>query len=74
MISIIEINPITHVKHLGRLSGSNFGNNLHSRRLTFGRKNKSMGCSKSMTFTHTADYDMIKIIGEGNFIYFITAI
>ena len=42
LISIIEINYITHVMHQGRLSGPNFGKNLHSGRLTFGKKKKSM--------------------------------
>ena len=39
-IVIIEINHITHVKYLGRLSETNFDKNLHSGRLTFGRKYK----------------------------------
>ena len=67
-ILIIEINRITHVKHLGRLSGANLGKNWYSGRLTFGRKNKSMGGSRNITCTHNIDYDMMEITGEGKFI------
>ena len=73
-ILIIAINHITHMKHLGKFSGANFGNNLHSGRLTFGRKNKSTEDSRSMKFTPNVHWDMIKITGEVNFIYFIIAI
>ena len=37
-IMIIEINHITHVKDLGRLSGAHFGENMYSGRLTFWRE------------------------------------
>ena len=37
-------------------------------------KIKSMEGSRSMTFTHNVDKDMIKIIAERKFIYFIIAI
>ena len=67
-ILILEINHITHVKQLGRFSGANFGKGLHSGRLASGRKNKSMEGSKSMTFTHNVDEDMIKIIDDEGFI------
>ena len=52
----------------------NIGKNLHSGKLTFGRKNKLMEGSRCMTFTHNVDQDMIKIIGERNFIYLFRAI
>ena len=67
-ILIIEINHITNVKYLGNFQGQAFGKNLHYGRLTFGRKNKSIKGSRSITFTHNVDYDTIKIIGEGNVI------
>ena len=72
---IIDINHITHVKHLGRLSGTNLGKYLHSERLIFGRRNKSVEGSRNMKFTHNVDWDIIKkILDEGNLIYFIIAI
>ena len=71
---VIKINHITHMKHLGRRSGVNFGKNRHSGRLTFRRENKPMGGSRSIKLTHNVDLDMIKIIDEGNLIYFVIAI
>ena len=52
---IIEMNHVTYVKDLGKLSGSNCGKTLHSGRLTFGRKNKSMEGSRSMKLIHNVD-------------------
>ena len=49
------------------------GKNVHFRVLNFGRKIKSMG-NRNIKFTHNIHENMIKIIGKGNFIYFIIAI
>ena len=57
----IEINHITNVNYLDRVSGANVGKNLHSGRLTFGREKKSIEGSRSMKFTHNVDYDLITI-------------
>ena len=56
------------------ISSLNLGKSLHFRGLTFGIKVKSMESSSNMKFTHNVDSDMIKIIGDGTFIYFIIAI
>ena len=47
---------------------------LYFRGLNFGTKFKSMESSSKIKFTHNVDQGMIKIIGDGNFIYFIITI
>ena len=47
----IEINYITHVKHLARLSGANFGKNLQIWKADFQEKKQSMEDRRSMKFT-----------------------
>ena len=73
-ILIVEVNHITHVKHIGRRSGPNCGKNLYFRGLHSETKIKSMESSTNMKFTYNVDWDMVKMVGEENVIYVITAI
>ena len=75
-IFIIEIlvNHTRYLKHLVMISGTYFGKSLHFKGLIFRRNIKSMESSSNTKFTHNVDYDNIKIINDGNFIYFVIAI
>ena len=72
-ILIIDVNHITHVKHMGRRSGPKFGKHLYFRAY-FRKINQSMENSTNMKFTHNVDLEMMKIVDEENVIYVIVAI